>query len=157
VPTVGDDQLGREHLPFLRRGGIEQGVGMRGGKGLQRAVAEVFRHADEAFGTGFRQHEVRFRGRLPADEHPSGAGSEGGCEAVAEVRVLHAGVAADDPFGRQFRDGEVEERFGDGDVDVYGTLHVVVECEQGLVDESVAVPCLLLAPHFGQVHRTAYQ
>ena len=56
----------------------------------------------------------------------------------------------DDTLRGRGLDVEPKQRFGEGDVDVHGSRTMMIEREESLVHQSVAVPSLRLISSFGQ-------
>ena len=141
VPAAGNHQVGAHRLLCLRAEGGQQRLdiadghpGMVGGMGGEASEGVL-----QAWG------KCLARIALPDKQHPAGELPQ------ARGQFLEMVVfAGDDPGSGQGLDRAVEERLADGDIDMHGTPAVVTGLQQGLVDETVAMPFVFLAPHFGQ-------
>ena len=162
MAAISDYQFG-EHLRLLCAAlgeGIDDGIEVFDGNAGNSAVARMLRQPGEMLIELFAylSFEEIYQIHLPHDHHAPGIAVEAGDEVVVSLVIdVQSLITLDDAHLRQLLGGEAEERLRNRDVDVHRSLAMMVQLEQSLIDEAVAVPAVFVGMDFGQIDGAFHQ
>ena len=154
MTSVSNQQFGSHLVHFLFGHGIERRIEILHGNARNRPVADMLRQPCKMFIQQFgiplfkqidKIHLPHHNHTLPVFIH---AVDEFVIIAVVNVQPL---IAGDDAYLVQRLPREIEQRLGNGHIDMYRSFSVMVGFQQGFIYQSVAEPLILLRMNFGKV------
>ena len=155
MSAIGDEQVGCHLLLSLfihrRDGHIE----VLDGQGRNGSVAQMFAQPGKVLRKRLDELLVELvdEGHLSHHHHSLGVAVQLVYQfLIVSVIDIQPLIAGDDTHIGKLLRRKAIDRFGDGYIDMHRSFSVMRSFQDGLVNQAVAMPFILVGMHFGQVH-----